>query len=155
MSSKVYMWEQYTEVQHAELESLCNRYKECLDAAKTERECVTLGIWMAKEHGYRDLSECIAENNRKAILTHIPMDLDAVNPDIMTEEDKKLQNAYHKTVYEKISPYLNDGEKEWLKTYTREIAQDLCIGFTPRLGYTPPEMLTGGVYLYADLNGHT
>lgn len=59
MSSKVYMWEQYTEEQHAELESLCNRYKECLDAAKTERECVTLGIWMAKEHGYRDLSECM------------------------------------------------------------------------------------------------
>lgn len=56
------MWEQYTEEQHAELESLCNRYKECLDAAKTERECVTLGIRMAKEHGYRDLSECIAEN---------------------------------------------------------------------------------------------
>lgn len=56
------MWEQYTEEQHAELESLCNRYKECLDAAKTERECVTLGIRMAKEHGYRDLGECIAEN---------------------------------------------------------------------------------------------
>ena len=56
------MWEQYTEEQHAEIESLCNRYKECLDAAKTERECVTLGIRMAKEHGYRDLGECIAEN---------------------------------------------------------------------------------------------
>lgn len=56
------MWEQYTEEQHAELESLCNRYKECLDAAKTERECVTLGIRMAKEHGYRDLGECITEN---------------------------------------------------------------------------------------------
>ena len=55
-------------------------------------------------------------------ITYIPMDLDAVNSDIMTEEDKKLLNAYHKTVYEKISPYLNDGEKEWLKTYTREIA---------------------------------
>ena len=56
------MWEQYTEEQYAELESLCNRYKECLDAAKTERECVTLGIRMAKEHGYRDLGECIAKN---------------------------------------------------------------------------------------------
>ncbi len=56
------MWEQYTEEQHAEIESLCNRYKECLDAAKTERECVTLGIRMAKEHGYRDLGECIAKN---------------------------------------------------------------------------------------------
>ncbi len=39
----------------------------------------------------------------------------------MSEEDKKLLNTYHKTVYEKVSPYLNEEEKEWLKTYTREI----------------------------------
>lgn len=56
------MWEQYTEEQQAELENLCTRYKECLDAAKTERECVALGIRLAKEHGYRDLKECIAGN---------------------------------------------------------------------------------------------
>ena len=58
------MWEQYTEEQHAELESLCNRYKECLDAAKTERECVALGVRMAREHGYRDLNDYIAKNAR-------------------------------------------------------------------------------------------
>lgn len=45
------MWEQYTEEQLTELDNLCNRYKECLDAAKTERECVALGVRMAREHG--------------------------------------------------------------------------------------------------------
>ena len=37
----------------------------------------------------------------------------------MTEEEKQLLNAYHQSVYEKISPYLEAEEKEWLKEYTR------------------------------------
>ena len=54
-------------------------------------------------------------------ITFIPMDLDAVDKSIMTAEDVKLLNDYHKAVYEKLSPMLNDEEKEWLKKYTREI----------------------------------
>lgn len=54
-------------------------------------------------------------------ITLIPMDLDAINPDIMTAEDKKLLNDYHARVYEVISPYLNDEEKAWLEKYTRAI----------------------------------
>ena len=48
-------------------------------------------------------------------ITLIPMDLDAINPDIMTQEDKKLLNDYHAKVYEVIAPYLNEEEQEWLK----------------------------------------
>ena len=51
----------------------------------------------------------------------VPFDLDAINPDIMNAEDKERLNTYHATVYEKVSPYLNDEEKEWLKKYTRAI----------------------------------
>ena len=54
-------------------------------------------------------------------ITLIPMDLDAINPDIMTAEDKKLLNDYHKKVYETLSPYLNDEEKAWLEKYTRAV----------------------------------
>ena len=43
-------------------------------------------------------------------ITLIPMDLDAINPDIMTQEDKKLLNDYHAKVYEVIAPYLNEEE---------------------------------------------
>ena len=49
-------------------------------------------------------------------ITFIPMDLDAINPDMMTAEEKKMLNDYHKDVYEKVSPYLDTEEKEWLKT---------------------------------------
>lgn len=88
------------------------------------------GIYIEGSHGVRlenELLVCKGEQNEYGQfmyfepITYIPMDLDAVNPDIMSEEDKKLLNTYHKTVYEKISPYLNEEEKEWLKTYTREI----------------------------------
>ena len=88
------------------------------------------GIYIEGSHGVRlenELLVCKGEQNEYGQfmyfepITYIPMDLDAVNPDIMSEEDKKLLNTYHKTVYEKVSPYLNEEEKEWLKTYTREI----------------------------------
>lgn len=42
-------------------------------------------------------------------------------PDIMTQEDKKLLNDYSCKVYEVIAPYLNEEEQEWLKKYTRAI----------------------------------
>ena len=38
------MWKQYTAEQLNEVEEVSKRYKDCLDAGKTERECVSL-IW--------------------------------------------------------------------------------------------------------------
>lgn len=40
-----------------------------------------------------------------------------------TEKDVELLNNYHKEVYEKISPYLEGDEKEWLKEATRPISK--------------------------------
>ena len=54
-------------------------------------------------------------------ITFVPFDLDAIEPSIMTEQDKKLLNDYHKEVFEKVSPFLNDEEKAWLEKYTRAI----------------------------------
>ena len=88
------------------------------------------GIYIEGSHGIRlenELLVCKGEQNEYGQfmyfepITYIPMDLDAINPEIMTAEDKKLLNEYHKTVFEKVSPYLNDEEKEWLAKYTREI----------------------------------
>lgn len=54
-------------------------------------------------------------------LTICPYDLDAVLVDQFTSSEKAWLNAYHKECYEKLSPYLNEYEKEQLKEYTREI----------------------------------
>ncbi|MEI3218689.1 MAG: aminopeptidase P family N-terminal domain-containing protein [Lachnoclostridium sp.] len=88
------------------------------------------GIYIEGSHGIRlenELLCCKGEKNEYGqfmyfdTITLIPMDLDAINPDIMTAEDKKLLNDYHKKVYETLSPYLNDEEKAWLEKYTRAV----------------------------------
>ena len=54
-------------------------------------------------------------------LTMVPFDLEGINPEEMTERERKLLNDYHQKVYTTISPYLDEEEKEWLKQSTREI----------------------------------
>lgn len=54
-------------------------------------------------------------------LTLCPIDLDCADLDMLTAEEKQWLNDYHKMVYEKLSPLLNDEEKEWLKTNTARI----------------------------------
>lgn len=60
---------------------------------------------------------------RFEFLTWAPIDLDAVDPQYMDENDIRRLNEYHREVYEKISPYLTEEEREWLKEATREISK--------------------------------
>lgn len=88
------------------------------------------GIYIAGSHGIRienELLVCKGEKNEYGQfmyfepITYVPFDLDAINPDLLTAEEKVWLNEYHKTVYDTISPYLSEEENEWLKEYTREI----------------------------------
>ncbi|HIW22253.1 MAG TPA: aminopeptidase P family N-terminal domain-containing protein [Candidatus Dorea intestinavium] len=88
------------------------------------------GLYFEGSHGVRLENELLARKGTKneygqfmyfEPITYVPMDLDAIKPEIMSAEDKKLLNDYHATVFEKIAPYLNEEEVEWLKKYTREI----------------------------------
>ena len=88
------------------------------------------GIYIEGSHGVRLENEvlvCKGEKNEYGqfmyleTITYVPFDLDAIKPEMLTEEYRRYLNTYHKTVYEKVSPYLNEEEKEWLKKYTREI----------------------------------
>lgn len=54
-------------------------------------------------------------------LTMAPFDLDGVKPELMTARERKLLNNYHKEVYTKLSPYLDEKERSWLKKATRNI----------------------------------
>lgn len=44
------------------MEQVNNRYKDCIDAGKTERECVRVSVEMARKAGYVPLDDCIREN---------------------------------------------------------------------------------------------
>lgn len=54
-------------------------------------------------------------------LTMVPFDLDGIVPEQMTARERELLNEYHAQVYEKISPYLEEDVREWLKNATRAI----------------------------------
>lgn len=54
-------------------------------------------------------------------LTLVPFDLRAVDAAMLTQQEKNDLNAYHKRVYDTISPYLDEEETKWLANATREI----------------------------------
>ena len=88
------------------------------------------GLYIEGSHGIRLENELLARKGVKneygqflyfEAITLVPFDLDAINPDMMSEENKKLLNDYHAKVYEVIAPHLNEDEKAFLKKYTRAI----------------------------------
>ena len=54
-------------------------------------------------------------------LTYVPIDLDAIVPEQMSVVEKERLNNYHALVYEKMSPFFEGDELEFLKKYTRAI----------------------------------
>ena len=88
------------------------------------------GIYIEGSHGIRteNLMVCVKDEKNEygqfmkfEFLTYVPIDLDAIDKSLMRPEDIEHLNQYHKTVYEKISPYLEEEEREWLKEATRAI----------------------------------
>ncbi|MDO4321222.1 MAG: aminopeptidase P family protein [Lachnospiraceae bacterium] len=54
-------------------------------------------------------------------LTMVPFDLEGIDADQMTGQERGLLNSYHAQVYDTIAPYLTKEEQEWLKEATRAI----------------------------------
>lgn len=55
------LWLSYSEQELQELHEINEKYKECLDKGKTERECVELAVVMAEEAGYKNIDTVLAE----------------------------------------------------------------------------------------------
>ena len=88
------------------------------------------GVYIEGSHGIRLENELIVHKDEKTefgqfmkfeTMTYVPLDLDGVVPELLSPEEKKFLNDYHKMVFDKVSPHLEPEEKEWLKKYTREI----------------------------------
>lgn len=89
------------------------------------------GLYFAGDFGTRteNLILCVEDEKNEygqflkfEFLTKAPIDLEALDTRFMDDADIERLNTYHKDVYETISPYMNDEEKEWLKHVTREIS---------------------------------
>ncbi len=88
------------------------------------------GIYIEGSHGIRTENLIVCRKGEKneygqfmyfETLTMAPIDLDAIDPSYLNDTEKQQLNDYHKLVYEKLSPYMEDGEREWLRKYTRAI----------------------------------
>jgi Xaa-Pro aminopeptidase len=88
------------------------------------------GIYLEGRYGIRTENEMICRKGEKneygqfmyfEPLTYAPIDLDAVEPDLMSEKEKRVLNEYHAMVFEKLSPFMQGEELEWLRHYTRAI----------------------------------
>ena len=83
------------------------------------------GIYRQGKHGVRiENTMIIVEGGetefgkflRLEPLTLCPIDLTPVVWDMMTPEEVTYLNVYHKKVFDELSPYLTEEEREWLKT---------------------------------------
>ncbi|WP_303042819.1 aminopeptidase P family protein [Enterocloster bolteae] len=88
------------------------------------------GVYIEGSYGIRteNLVLCVEDEKneygqflRFEYLTYVPIDLEVIDREIMTERDVELLNRYHEQVYEKISPYLDEDERVWLAEATRAV----------------------------------
>ncbi len=87
-------------------------------------------LYVENEYGIRTENTIKVVLNKKTeagqflsfeTVSYFPIELDAINKNMLTKKEIDWLNSYHKNVYNKLSPYLNDEEKEFLKKETREI----------------------------------
>lgn len=112
------------------------RYKQTPDrseGATLEEGMVTTdepGIYIEGKYGIRTESELVCRNGEKnefgqfmyfENVTYVPIDLDAIEPSLMTETERKRLNDYHAMVYKTMAPYFEGEILEFLKEYTRAI----------------------------------
>ena len=106
---------------------------ERFDSAIFEEGMITSnepGLYLEGKYGIRteNMIVCVKDKETEygkflkfENLTMVPIDLDAIDVDSLQQVDRDRLNAYHRQVYEKISPYLEAEERQWLKEVTREI----------------------------------
>lgn len=78
------------------------------------------GYYLEGEYGIRLENEtiCVKKDNKLLgfeTITFCPFDRESINREMLTEDEIEWLNIYHSQVYKKLSPYLDDDIKIWLK----------------------------------------
>lgn len=89
------------------------------------------GVYKEGKHGIRIENLVVVQKDERTqyagqfmkfeTLTLCPIDLEAIDVSLLTEAEKNWLNDYHKTVFEKLSPYLEKDDKDFLKEATKSI----------------------------------
>ncbi|MFI3212216.1 MAG: aminopeptidase P family protein [Eubacteriales bacterium] len=88
------------------------------------------GVYIAGSHGIRTENIMVVTKGEKNgdgqflhfdTLTYVPIDLDLIDVQYMSLQDKQRLNAYHQAVYENIAPLMDEDELVWLKNATKVV----------------------------------
>lgn len=88
------------------------------------------GFYAEGEYGIRIENELLCRRCEKTEygqflefeqLTAAPIDLDCVDVSVLERQDIERLNGYHRSVFERLSPYFEGEELEALRLYTREL----------------------------------
>lgn len=88
------------------------------------------GLYIEGKYGIRLENLMLCKKDKKTdygqfmkfeTLTMVPFDRDAIFPQMLTDRQREVLNAYHKEVYERLSPYLTVDERVWLEWETAQI----------------------------------
>lgn len=89
------------------------------------------GVYKENKHGIRTENTLLVTKAFKNdemgefykfdTISYCPIDLEGIDVSLLDEEEREWLNNYHRTVYEKLSPYLNEEEKKFLEKETRSI----------------------------------
>lgn len=89
------------------------------------------GVYKAGKHGIRIENLVVVQEDENTeyggqfmkfeTLTLCPIDTEAIVADLLSHEERTWLNDYHKTVFEKLSPYLEGEELEYLRKATKAI----------------------------------
>lgn len=86
------------------------------------------GIYVEGSHGIRIENVMVARNDVKNeygqfmhfdTLTWVPIDMEAIDEKYLTETQRAFLYVYQREVFEKLSPCLDEEEREWLRAETR------------------------------------
>lgn len=85
------------------------------------------GLYFANQYGIRleNLIECVEEENGFygfRPLTFVPFDREAIDKDLLNNDEKDILNSYYGEICDKISMYLNAEEKAWLEKEIQPIS---------------------------------
>ncbi|WP_297632499.1 aminopeptidase P family protein [uncultured Clostridium sp.] len=89
------------------------------------------GVYRKGKHGIRTENTMLVVKDIKdeefgefykfQVISYCPIDLDGIDKELLSKEERNWLNEYHKETYDKISEFLTEDEKEFLKKYTKAL----------------------------------
>ena len=88
------------------------------------------GVYIEGEFGIRteNMVVCVPKESTEfgdfygfEVLTLVPFDRDLIETEMLTEEEIRIIDEYHRCVYEELCIFMDENERKWLAENTRPL----------------------------------